>query len=173
MPTFTPPHDQGIVFYATQDGSGSFTLTNGTAGTVRTLANANYVSGDWINCSLIQDLHLTVSGVISAGMASAVIALEGRRVDVNNGSLFGNPQVLGTVRGDSPSTAAAASQTVTRANLAGQSVANGTGGGAATETLDVALITTDARWCDQFRVIVKATNAAEAGDKIIVAAQGK
>lgn len=169
---FQPQSDAGILFYGSNNGSGSYTKINGTAGTVRTITNANYVSSEALSAAGRRpDLRITVSGTISAGMASAIIIVEGRRTDRNN-TVAENWKVLGTTRGDSPSVAAAATQTITRANLVGQSVADGIGGGAATETLDVVLLTTDHRQCDELRVIVKATNAPESGDVIVVAVNG-
>jgi hypothetical protein len=159
--------DFGIMLYASHGGAGSYTTVTGEVGTPRTLTNANYISSDEIYVGAGQSLALVVDGVISVGLASVVFIVEAKQRDAANPTLT-NWSVIGTVRSDSPSTAPAASQTVTRANLAGQSVADGLGGGASTETLGVRLLTTDFQAATQVRVIAKATNATQAGDRVTI-----
>lgn len=159
--------DLGIVLYAVHSGdSASFTKANATAGTTKTLTNANYIVSDTIlDAGMAGALVFTITGTISVGMASAVVIVEAQRSDANNPTV---PKwcVIPTVRSDDPTAAPAASQTITRAQLAGQSV--DTGSGAATEVLGVRLATTDHVLAQNVRVLVKASNAPQANDKIIV-----
>ena len=165
--------DQGVLMYAEHTGDGgSFLKPEGTAGTVQTLTNANYIySARTIPVGTGQKLVLTVAGTISAGMASAIVVVEARRADPQNAAAaFNRWAVIGTVRGDSAGSAPASTQTILRAALAGQSVADGVGGGATTEVIGVRLLTTDFAYASEVRVLAKATNAPEANDVVIVAA---
>lgn len=180
MPTLPNDRsDQGVLLYASQDGSGSFLFPGGQAGTVQTLTNANYIkSARVLRVGAYRRLLLTVSGTISVGMASVIVIVEAKRIDPQNGSdaaPFDVWKVISTIRCDAESNAGAviapaASQTITRAQLAGQSVADGVGGGAATEVLGVQLLTEEHQGASEVRVIVKATNAPNAGDLVVVAA---
>src|SRR5207248_1702431 len=76
-----PTSDVGIVLYASQDGSGSFTKADGNPGTVRTITNANFIASDWFDVGRFADLFITVAGVISGGMTSVVVMIERRRSD--------------------------------------------------------------------------------------------
>lgn len=163
------PFNQGIILYASHGGAGSFTGPDGNAGTVRTLTNANYITSDEIMVGRSGALALSVGGVISAGMASATVIVEAEQVDADNPTLV-KWSTIGTVRGDDPAVAPAASQTIVAADLVGESVADGVGGGAATEVLDVRLLTTDHVASVKLRCIVKATNATQAGDYITIRA---
>jgi len=179
-PTIVPQASRGCIFFGTSDGSGAYTDPKGNAGTPWTLTNANFEASDQFPVGPDdRDLFIDIAAVISVGMASAVIIVEGLVEDRNNPGLF-NPFVCGTVRVDKQSNAGAtiapaASQTIARADLAGQSVSLAkAGGGATTEVLDVTLRTTDHRGAAFVRVLVKATNAPQAGDKVaIFASVGK
>ena len=169
MPATAPasPNDLGVILYASQDGSGSYVTPKGTTVSAKTLTSANYITSSTINCGGFSALALTVTGTISVAMASAVVIVERRRVDPNNTSI---PKwsVIGTVRSDAPGSSPAASQTILRADLVGQSVDEGSG--AAAEVLGVTLLTTDHVLASELRVIVVASNAPQAGDKIIISA---
>lgn len=164
--------DKGVIFGATNDGTGSFKNADGTAGTMRTLTNANYIAGAWIASGLSQRLRLVVTGVLSGGgAASAAVVLEGRRIDAQNETIFQRPFVIDTARPAAPSNPPATSQTIATADLVGESVADGLGGGASTEALDVALLTTDHFLADEYRVLVKTGAAPAAGDQLFISAQ--
>ena len=96
--------------------------------------------------------------------------IERRRHDELNASLF-YPALVGTARLDDPSAAMATVQTITRAQLVGQTVSDWPAAGPAIETLDVVLATTNHRW-GQCRVLVKATGAPQPTDWIVIAANG-
>lgn len=163
--------DLGVICYAQYSGdSGSFTQGGGQVGTVQTLTEANYIASAYTaQVGSADKLVIAIQGAISVAMASVTVIVEAQRLDLQNtGAAFNRWQVIGTVRSDSPSTAPAASQTITRANLVGQSVADGVGGGASTETIGVRLLTTDHAF-SAVRVLLKAANAPQTGDVIIVA----
>lgn len=65
--------DLGIVLFASGDGSGSFTTPDGAAGTVRTLTEQHFLASPWFEAARVGQLFVTVSGAISAQMASAVV----------------------------------------------------------------------------------------------------
>jgi hypothetical protein len=160
-------YDLGVLLYATQSGSGSYAKPDGTAGTVRTLSAANYIASDWFDAGRFADLYLTVSGAISTTMASGVVIVERKRVDANNGTLFG-PAVVPVTRLDANTIAT--STTITRAQLAGQSVSAWPSVSPATEQLDVVLFTQGLRWASKFRVLLLASGAPQSGDTIVIAA---
>ena len=143
---------------------------DGTPGTVRTLTNANWIASDWLDAGRFADVYLTVAAVISVQMATVLVMLERRRRDDVNS--FFSPALVGTLRLDDPTAAKTAQQTITRAQLVGQSVSAWPAVAPATETLDVVLSTTDQRWAGQCRVLVKATGAPQPTDRLIIAING-
>ena len=193
MPTTVPFSDKGVILYASQDGTGTFKDPRGNTGTARTLTASNWIASEWFYVSTPADLAVVVSGTISAAMASVLVALERQAIaPVNDttappaGPLFFRPSVVSTVRGDYPAAAPKTQQTILRADLtrgagATDAVAAVTGDthaaqasnallAAAEDLLDVTLLTTDHKWSGRCRVIVRASNAPAAGDKIIIAA---
>ena len=164
--------DLGIVLFASGDGSGSFSNRDGTPGVVRTLTNANFIASDWFDVGRLAELLISISGVVSAQMASAVVMLERRRTDEKNPLFVYSPAVIGTLRTDDPTAAKAAQQTITRNQLAGQTVSAWPNVAPAVEILDVVLATTDQRWAGQCRVLVKATNAVAPTDRVVISANG-
>jgi len=174
-PITAPATSRGVVFFGTNDGSGAYTDPKGNAGVPWTLTNANFEAGEWFPVGPTdRELFLDVSGVISVAMASALVIVEAQARDPRNGSALLAPFVCGTVRVDKQSNATVvrapeAQQTIARADLAGQSVsANKDGSAPAAEVLDVVLRTVDQRGAFQARVLVKGSNAAQAGDTVVV-----
>lgn len=163
--------DLGIVLFARGDGTGAYTKPDGSAGTIRTLTEQHFIASDWFEAGRLAQLFITISGSISAQMASAVVLLERRRRDAQNGALFG-PAVIATLRADDLGAAAAAQQTITRAQLAGQNVSGWPNVAPAVEALDVVLLATAHAWAGPCRVLVKATNAPQPTDQLIVAVNG-
>ena len=173
-PTNAPFYSRGCIFFGTNDGTGAYTAPNGNPGVPWTLTNANFEASDWFPVNPAdKDLLIDVSGVISVGMASAIVIVEAQAADPFNTSLL-TPYICGTIRTDNQSNttvvrAPEKQQTILRADLVGQSVSVAKAGGSpATEVLDVVLRTTDHRGAFQMRVLVKCSNAPQAGDKLIV-----
>lgn len=162
--------DLGVIFYGSGDGSGSYVGPDGNPGLVRTLTDAHWLAGPWIQAGRFADLFLTISAVVSAQMTSFAVTLERRRSDTRN-ALF-HPALIATARLDDPAAGRATQQTITRAQLVGQTMSAWPNVAPAIETLDVVLATVDQRWAGECRVLVKTTGVPLAGDRVVIAACG-
>lgn len=174
----------GIVIHAQRSGDALDELLDakGKPVVVRKLSAAHWIASDWFFVGGVTNVHLTVKGTISGGMASVKLRLEGKRRDAKNdtsaSNTFGRPYLVDTVRTDSPAAGPAEEQTIAAADLQ-----HGTGAGtdqvsdwdgtadgasAAAEALDVRLLTPDALMSGFARVLLLATGAPAANDKITV-----
>jgi len=113
----TAPNDRrdgGIVLYAQRSGdvADTFLTVKGVAGVVRTLSAAHWIASDWFQVGAVENLHLTVKGTISVGLASVLLRVEGKRRDTLNDTsasvTFGRPYLIDTVRTDIPAAGPAA-----------------------------------------------------------------
>jgi len=185
---FNDLSDGGIVLVAQYSGDIPISFLGigangqpGKAGLVRNLSSANWIASDWFFVGASAKVALTVSGAIGTGVK---IRMEGRRRDTVNDAdgppivpLF-RPFLIDTTRTDSPATAAAKEQTILAADFRNGlgtgtdqvSDWNGTAAGAAaaSEALDVRLLSSDALMSGWARVLLISTAGPTTGDKIIV-----
>ncbi len=162
--------DLGIVLFASGDGTGVFSTQTGETGMARMLTNTHFLASDWFDAGRFAALFVTVSGVISASMAGVTVMLERRRRD--DGTVLFQPSVIGTRRCDDPLTARSTQQTITRSQLAGQTVSEWPAGAPRPERLDVVLSTAEHRGAGQCRVLLQASGPPDPADRIVVALVG-
>ena len=180
---FNDLSDGGIVLLAQYSGDTPTTFKTigangqpGIDGVVQNLTNANYIASRWFSVGQWQNLQITIGGNITAGTASIDVVLERRRKDAVNGGTFA-PSVMTTVRTDAPAAGPATSQTISTTDLApGTPITiadwdgSAAGGTPTSETSrSVLLQTTDGMLAGEMRVLIKAANAARAGDIVYVA----